>query len=262
MPKSEIDGVLSKWVTPLIKKSTVSTEYGGRLVEVGQARKATPLAVHVRVSIPLEVSASFRQTVGSIRCAGFRGDVGLEIVEGEAVAEQIYGNLRARTGGGTLSVLKFHGEQFDVHTATGHIELVDIDAEQANLRTGAGKIEGRQIEATAMHIETDSGDVTLDDINPGTLSVQSDSGNVDLSTELTHTRQAMIDSGSGDIVLRLGRLAPFLLDARSQKGEIKLKGLTADVLDQGDHMKKLQRRTGGAELIVTTETGDLTLRPL
>jgi len=82
LPRSESKGLVAKWVPPMLHKNRVAVRYDDRLVEVGKAKGAAVVAVHLSVSLPLDVAASFKQIVGSIQCSGLRGDMNLEVVEG------------------------------------------------------------------------------------------------------------------------------------------------------------------------------------
>jgi hypothetical protein len=263
LPRSEKDGLLSKWVTPLVRKSTVSVEYDGRMVEVGSAKGAAAVAVHVEVTLPLDLVATIRQTVGTIQCTGLRTSLDLQIVHGDAIVEQIFGDLRARTGGGGLHVWKHHGEVLDLQTGTGEIEVLEVNAGQLNLLSGAGMIHGGNIQAGVLRVETDTGNVELDDVKPESFEVVTASGNVELGMPLARTSNGSIESGSGDVTLRVGRLAPFDLLARTQSGAVKTQDLEVELLAQDEEGSRYRRRNGGIDLRVTTGgKGKILVRPL
>jgi hypothetical protein len=247
LPRSEKDGLLNKWVTPLVRKSTVSVEYDGRMVEVGGAKGAAAIAVHVEVTLPLDLVATIRQTVGTIQCTGLRTSLDLQIVQGDAILEQIFGDLRARTGGGGLHVWKHHGEVLDLQ----------------NLLSGAGMIHGSDIQAGVLRVESDSGNVKLDDVKPESFEVITASGNIELGMPLARTRNGSIESGDGDVTLRVGRLAPFDLLARTQSGAVKTQDLDIELLAQDEEGSRYRRRNGGIDLRVTTGgKGKVLVKPL
>ena len=62
LPRSEKDGLLSKWVTPLVRKQTVGLVYDERMVEVGGGKGAAAVTVYVDVTLPLDVDLSVRST--------------------------------------------------------------------------------------------------------------------------------------------------------------------------------------------------------
>jgi hypothetical protein len=252
LPRAERDGLYSKWVAPLVRRDSVSAEYGGSLVEIGDAKGAAALAVHVKVTLPLDRDASFKQYVGSIRCSGLRGALNLEIVEGEAAAEQIYGDLRARTGGGELRVWKYRGESFDLQTGSGRIDLTDITAERLRLTTGSGSIRGDGIKAVALAVRTASGNVALEELDPTLFEVNTGSGDVDLASLLTRTREGAIHTESGDVTLRVGSMTPFDLQACAGSGAVKTRGISLELVEEGEDGAHFRRRSGGPALRVET----------
>jgi hypothetical protein len=262
MPRSETAGLIAKWVPPLLHKKTVAVHYDDRLVQVGKAKGASAVAVHLVITLPLETRASFTQTVGTIHCSGLRADVGLEVVEGTVLAEQLYGGLQARTASGELTVLKFRGERFDLQTSSGNMELVDVEARDSMLRSASGTISGREIRADSMTVDTATGDVSLADLETGSLKLSTEAGKVDLASELQRTREASIRSSTGDVTLRVGSLAPFMLEARTEKGSFKNRGVQLEVIDEDERGASLRRGSGGAEVEVATVSGEVVVRPL
>ena len=263
LPRSERDGLYSKWVAPLMRRNSVSAEYDGRLVEVGDAKGAAAMAVHVKITLPLGLNASLKQYVGTIRCRGLRGKIDLEIVEGEAYAEQIYGDLSARTGGGELRVWKYSGDSFDLQTGSGRIDITDVRAQQLRLTTGSGAIRGSAIHAAALVVETGSGNVELEDLEPASFEVRTGSGDVDLASPLTRTSQGSIHTDSGDVTLRVGRMTPFDLRAGAGSGSVKTQGVSLKLLEEGEDGAHFRRRSGGPALSVDTgEKGKVIVREI
>lgn len=262
LPRSEVDGLLSKWVTPLVKRNSVTTQYSGRSVQVGQVKGATALAAHVKILLPMEVDASFSQIVGTVHAASLRGNFTLESLEGGARAEQIYGSLSVRTAGGSIEVSSFNGDRLDLQSGSGNMELIQVRAEQASIHSSGGLIQGREIQASTLKAETDSGNVKLDNLEPGAFEVSTRSGAVDLGTELKRTREASIRSVSGDVTLRVGKLAPFEIQADTGKGSVKSKGVKVEVDQLEKNAARFQRGRGGAALTIHTDSGEITLRSL
>jgi hypothetical protein len=252
VPRSERDGLYSKWVAPLVRRSSVSAEYDGQLVEVGDAKGAAAVVVHVKINLPLDLDASLKQYVGTIRCSGLRGSLNLEIVEGEVSAEQIYGNLRARTGSGELRIWKYRGDLFELQTGSGRIDLTDINAQRMRLTTGSGSIRGSAIQAAALVVKTGSGDVELAELEPALFEVSTASGDVDLASPLTRTREGSIRTDSGDVTLRVGRLTPFDLTAAAGSGAVKAQGVSLELLEESEDGAHFRRRSGGPSLRVDT----------
>ncbi len=261
LPRGEKSGIMAKWVTPLIHKTTVVAQYGGRSVEVGSAKGAAAVAVYLEVEVPLEIEATLRQTVGTVQAVGVRGKFTLEVVEGQIVAEQVYGTLATRTGGGDVVVRKFTGPGIDMQTASGRLELVDVRADETRVRSGSGEIGGSAITTKALHIESGTGEVRLAELDAVALDVASGSGLVDLGVRITRTRQVTVKTDTGDVVLRVSPTTPFALLAESGEGSVQHKDVAAEVLDLDKNRVQLKRGKGGADFRVTSTKGDVLVRP-
>jgi hypothetical protein len=143
------------------------------------------------------------------------------------------------------------------------MELISLDAELAELSTGSGSIRGDDLRVSDLRIDSSSGNVKLDRLDTRRIDIKSITGEVDLASELAHTESATIESDSGDVILRIGRLAPFGLRATTEKGSVKAaKGVAVDMFEDVGDAILVRRRTGGAELRVTTVSGAVQVRPL
>jgi hypothetical protein len=261
LPRSEKQGFLDKWVTPLLRKSTVATVYDGRTVEIGQGKGAAAIAVNVVVTLPLDVDVACRQLVGSLHVVGARGSFNLEAVEGEILAEQIYGKLDVRTGGGEVLVRKFSGEEFRLQTSSGNVTLIEVRADSATLLAGSGTIQGQAITSRRLDVDSGGGDVRLSEIDVEKLDVESESGTIDLAARLTRTREASIRSADGDVTLRINPTTPFELRAASATGSVKHRDLAAEIIEEEKNSVHLARGKGGAALEVSTGKGEVLIRP-
>jgi len=263
MPREETDNPISRWVGPLLKKfgnNTVATVYDGHAVELGQSKGAMGLAVHLTITVPHDVHASMRQFMGSVECDLLRGDLEIENVEGHVDLGRLYGTLKARTGGGDLSILTFKGDRATIQSASGTLEVVDVAAGELHLKTTSGTIQGHSIKTDAMNVEADSGGVELAQVDTRRFSVNTGSGDVDLDALLQRTREASIRSVSGDVTLRVGRLAPFDLAARTGSGSVKAQDGSFAVEQSQKAEATVRRGTGGAEVEVTSESGSVVLK--
>jgi hypothetical protein len=264
MPRGEKSGLFAKWVTPLVQKvqkTTVAASYGGRSVEVGPGSGALAVAVHMEVALPLDVDASVRQAVGTLQAVGVRGKFNLEVVEGEILAEQVYGRLETRTGGADVTVRNFSGQGIEMQTSSGRMAMVEVRADEARVRTGSGSVDGSGITTAALHVESATGGVRLADVDTVAFDVASGSGLVDLGLRITRTREASVRTDTGNVVLRVNPTTPFLLHAESTTGSVQHKDVAVEILEQDKRRMRLQRGQGGADLRVTSDRGDVFVRP-
>ena len=261
LPRSEKDGFMNKWVTPLVRKSTVSAVYQGRTIEIGQQKGAASIAVHLNVTLPLDVDVACRQVVGSLHAVGVRGSFVLEAVEGEILAEQIYGKLDVRTGGGEVLVRKFSGQEFRLQTASGNVTLLEVQADRATLIAGSGTIDGQAITSSNLSAESGVGAVRLTGLDAERFHVASESGPIDVAAKITRTREAKLASTGGDVTLRVNPTTPFELRAVSETGSVKHRDLAAEVVEEEKNSLHLVRGSGGgATLEVNTGKGEVLVR--
>jgi hypothetical protein len=252
-------GMISRWLTPLLRKKTVAALYAGRTVQLGQSKGAVGLAVHLSVTVPHDLRTSVRQFMGSVDCELVRGDLEIENVEGKVTTGRIYGNLSARTGGGDVSVLTAKGGLVEVQTRSGGMELVDVTADELRLHTESGRIEGRKLQADALNVDADSGAVELDELDGRQLAVATGSGDIVVGARLQRTREGSIRSGSGDVRLTVGGVAPFDLRARSDSGSVKAQGTAFEIAQSDKNTASVSRGSGGADLEVHTGSGAVVL---
>jgi hypothetical protein len=262
MPKTGVASVYSKWLAPLVKRKTVSTRYDGRAVEIGNARGATAVSVTLEVEVPMDLSLTAIQHVGTIDCQGVRGTVGLEVKQGEIQAGRVFGALRVTTEGASARIWGFNGERLDVETGSGTIELQEVRSTTLRIDSARGIVHGTKIEATDLSASTGSGSIELAGVESERMNVTSDTGDLDLATELKKAREASIRSVTGDVTMRLGTFASFQLEAMSPKGAVKGSGVNVEV-DQFEKTEAtLARGNGGPKLSVESESGQILIRPL
>ena len=261
LPRTEAQGIIAKWIKPLIQRKTVATEYSGQTVEVGKAKGAVALAVYVKITMPHDRQLAVRQLVGPVHATGLRGEVELETIVGRAVAQQIFGTLDVRTSSGEIEAWKFRGERCHLQTGSGDLIASEIDSEQTVLRTESGLIDGQEFRGAALHASTATGEVSLQTVESASVEIEGGSGAIELGSLLKKLRAASVRSDSGDVTVRLGALAPFELRAESASGSVNSRLDSAKVLEQGKHRAHVQRGTGGAKLKVESEKGSVVLKP-
>ena len=261
-PKSGVASMYSKWLAPLVKRKTVSTRYNGRAMEIGNARGATAVSVTLEVEVPMDLHLTVLQHVGTIECNNVRGNIVLELKQGELEAGRVYGALRVTTEGASARIWGFDGERLNVETGSGKIELNDIRSTNVRIDSARGAIYGNKIESKYVDASTGSGKVLLEGLEPVSMKITSDTGSVELATELKRTKKAVIRSSSGDVIVRLGTFASFRLEATSATGEVKGSGVNVTVDQFEKNTARLARGKGGAQLNVESQSGKIVIRPL
>ncbi len=262
LPKSEGKGRLSRWLGAFSRKGSVAARYDGQPVEVGSAKGAAALAVHLEVHLPYDVDVEVDQVAGAVRCERLRGVVSVSVVDGTLEAVQVNGSLAARTGRAELDVKTFRGESLTLQTGSGDISLIDVVGDSARVMTGSGAVRGQLVRVDELTVDSGSGNVDLSEVEPGTFDLKTASGTVDVAGQLRSMRHGEIHSGSGDVTIRVGHLTSFDLLARTEKGSVKFRDLALELVEEGEDGTHLRHRSGGRELKVTTDKGDVVVRAL
>lgn len=261
LPRAEADGLLAKWITPLLSRKTVATRYEDHTVEIGKSRGAVSLGVYLNVTVPHDSTVRVKHIFGPVHCTGLRGNVEIDGFVGRSIAHQVFGTLQVRTSSGDVEVWQFRGPELRVQTVSGDMQLQEVDAKQAELVTESGAIQGESITVSELTARAASGDVVLQGVESTTMNVDAGSGAVDLQTFLKRTRDLAIASASGNVTLRLGKVVPFDFVAETEKGSVKNKLPSVDVLEQTESSTRLRRGGGGPRLHVTSKGGAIVLQP-
>ncbi|NIM01211.1 MAG: DUF4097 family beta strand repeat protein [Acidobacteria bacterium] len=262
MPKTGVGSMYSRWLAPLVKRKTISTRYEGRAVEVGNARGATALQVTVKIEVPMDLSLSVIQHVGTVEASGVRGNVALQVKQGELHAGRLFGDLRVITEGASARVWSFNGDTLSVETGSGPIELLEIRSDRVRIDSARGAVNGNKIDSTHLEASTGSGKLLLEGLEPESMTISSDAGDVELATELKRTKEGTIRSATGNVTVRLGTFASFTLEANSPDGAVKGSGVNVEVDQFEKNAASLVRGNGGASLSVESQSGQILIRPL
>jgi len=261
LPRSEKGNLLSKWVTPLVKKNALQVEYGGRSVQVAGGREGLAIAVHLSIKLPIDLKSSFTQSVGSIRLAAARGDVRLHVVQGRLEVDQFFGTLVVEADAAPVEVRNFQGETLEVRTESGRVDLNEIRTAKLTVRTREGRIFGETIKAKDARIFSENGNIALSAFEPERLDIEAQTGNVELATWLERTESGTIRSGTGNVTLRLGDSAWFDLVAESKSGEVKSREIELVAVGREGATSLYKRGRGGADLEIRAAQGEVSVRP-
>lgn len=255
MPRSDAEGQYAKWIAPLLKRDKVAYPWDGRTVVVGNQRDATPLSVHLIVTVPHESKVDARQVVGPVSVHHARGSFAAESVDGGVTIEQVYGSMRARTQASPVEVRTFKGTTLEVETVSGDISIVDVRASDGKLRTAGGEIVADRVEGLKWSVESKDGDVTFQRAEATSIEVATAAGGVDVTSGLTGTKHAVLKSATGDVALRVGPGSHFDAELRSGKGEFEVKGLELKEIAREPNTLKYRQGGGGAVLLLASDQG-------
>jgi hypothetical protein len=254
MPRADAEGQYAKWIAPLLKRDKVAYPWDGRTVSLGNQRDATPLAVHVVVTVPHDSKVNARQIVGPVSVHHARGSFTTESVDGGITVEQVYGAMEARTTASPVEVRTFKGASLVIETVSGNIDIVDARAADARLRTTSGEVVADRIEGISWKVEAKLGDVRFARTEAVSLEVATTEGGIDVTSGLTGTKNAVLKSETADIALHVGTGSHFDAELRSGSGDFAVKGLELKEIAREPNVMKYRQGSGGAKLVL--ETGD------
>jgi hypothetical protein len=255
MPRADAEGQYAKWIAPLLKRDKVAYPWDGRTVSLGNQRDATPLAVHVVVTVPHESKVDAKQIVGPVSVNHARGSFVTESVDGGITIEQVYGALAARTSASPIEVRTFKGATLSIETLSGPIELIDVRAADASVRTTSGKVSADRVEGLAWKVEAKLGDVRFEHTEAVSLEVATTEGGIDVTSGLTGTKNAVLRSETADIALRVGPGSHFDAELHSGSGDFAVKGLELKEIAREPNVMRYRQGSGGAKLVLSTGDG-------
>jgi len=227
-PKAGVKGFVSRWASPVMRGGAMEVEYGGQIVAIRKDRKSTGLAVHLTVTVPVDLHTSIYQAAGAIDARYMRGDLDLETETGRIDIISSFGN-------------------FDVTTAAGDVRIASCQGDRIAIRTGSGQIDLEGTRGDLVQLESDSGLIQGVDI--------------EIALRIRNARGAQIGSDRGDITLRMSEKLSFDLTAVSKSGQAKTHGMRLDLQERDGVTENFRQGSGGLNLAVTAPQGGVTIRP-
>jgi DUF4097 and DUF4098 domain-containing protein YvlB len=252
-------GLVSRWSAALFKGGENDVEYDGEMVAIRKDRKASGLAVHLTVVVPIGSRTKVHQRAGTIQIQYVRGELELAAVAGDVEVVSSFGKLKIDTVAADVRVASFQGDELEVRTGSGLVDVEAVRIDGARLQSHTGTIRGNDLTVGEFSVENVAGEVKFVDVFPRTADVTTESGNIDLALRLKSAERATVRSETGNVVLRLGEHINFGLAAESRSGEVKTVGMELEVLEKDGRTVLLQKGKGGIDLRVAAAGGDVTV---
>ena len=263
LPRDEGKSALSRLMSRVFERRTVSTEHQGRPVTLGPSRNAEKVAVHFRVQVPHDTTVLVRQAAGSVLGARFRGKVDVDTEGGTVRLEQTFGSIAVRTRGAEVEIASFQGESLSVEAKDGIVRVTDSVPAALSVRTAAGTVEAARVQAGTLSVSTGEGDIELDAVEAASFDLQSESGEIRFGTRMKGLRRGAVRTASGDVSMHVGGVTPFAVRATVPKGAMetdRVPGLQR--IGEEGSVVLYRRGSAGAEIEIATETGEVTFRPM
>lgn len=188
---------------------------------------------------------------------------GLEVTtaSGDIEVQDGSGDITVKSASGDLEVERHLGNA-NLHTVSGEVDIEELEGDLL-VNAASGDIEA---EATAAHVELNSASGEIELVNHGVCEqadIQTVSGDMDLSLNPSADAKLTMTSASGDVTLKLPEAtqAQFELNTHAS-GDISNE-LTDDRVSGKETLGQnlaFRMGDGGAQVQLTSQTGDLRLR--
>lgn len=262
LPRDPDRSAMARWISSVLDRERLALEHGGRQVVISSSRKATRLAVHVRATVPHDASVRLRLGFGSVDAARYRGSLRTEIRGGALAAAQLFGSIAVRGGSASVEIASFQGDSVEVETGDGRVFLSDVRPSRTTIRTVGGEVRANRLQTGDLVVVTAGGEVVFEETEANRFDVRTETGTVRFATRLKGLREGAVRTGSGDIELRVGGTVPFGLTAEAPAGSVTAKRVPELRPVEGGASPRYRRGEAGAEILVATESGGVSITPL
>lgn len=257
-PRAERNG--RDWSGFALFSSSAAERYDGQRYRISTRRGAL-LFTDLEVRVPARVAAAtYRQHVGLLDAAGLAGKLSFRVVSADLRLERLSGDVDVEGTSGDTRASRISGT-WRSDFSSGDCEIERFEGASAAFHTSSGDVGARGIAAGRLTIDTSSGDADIRDADVGALETHSSSG--DLTFESTGRRLARVraESSSGNVRLELPADASFQADADQSSGEMRVRFGDGERRYRRGDLVSFRRGTGGADIRVSTSSGDLTIDP-
>jgi DUF4097 and DUF4098 domain-containing protein YvlB len=173
---------------------------------------------------------------------------------GDIRAEELAGPLEIQTGSGNIQLRDVEG-RLTIDVGSGDITVDNAVVEKARLQTGSGNISLDEVRGS-LKAHTGSGDVQISNAEDLQMDLQTGSGNVNFDGSLSDNGESRVQARSGDIELTLASDTNAQVEAQTSSGDISSEW----DLDGNNESRRGEIGSGGAELTISTSSGNITLQ--
>jgi Toastrack DUF4097 len=234
--------------------------YDGARYRVSSHR-GTLLYADVEVQVPARVAAAtFLERVGALDADGLEGKLSFRVASADLRLDRLNGDVEVTGSSGDTRASRISGT-WRSDFSSGDCEMEEFEGSSARFHTSSGDVALRGVVADRLSIETSSGDAHVRDADVRELQTGASSG--DLRFESTGTRLARVvsRSSSGDVHLALAPESSFHAEADQSSGDMRVRFADGERSYRRGDLVAFRRGTGGADIRVTTSSGDFTIDP-
>jgi hypothetical protein len=237
-----------------------SERYDGHRYRIS-ARRGTLLYADVEVQLPAHAAgATFRELVGELVADGLEGKLAFRVNSADVRLSRLRGDIDVSGSSGDTRASRISGT-WRSEFSSGDCKLEEFEESSVLFHTSSGDVDARDVVADRLSVETSSGDARIRDADVRELQSNASSG--DLSFESSGRRLVRVraNSSSGDVHLALATDASFHAEADQSSGDMRVRFDDGERRYRSGDLVSFRRGTGGADIQVTTSSGDFTIDP-
>ena len=119
----------------------------------------------------------------------------------------------------------------------------------------------RSLVAESVSVETSSGDYSFQDADIQEIQTESSSGDLAIESRGNRLARVRVETSSGDVRLSLPGDAAFRAEADQSSGDMRVGFADGQPGYRREELVSYRRGTGGADIRVSTSSGDFTIVP-
>ena len=248
------------WPRFLSFGDSTATRYDGRTYHVS-ARSGELLYADVEVRVPPRLAAAtFREMAGRLEAEGLQGKLAFRVNTADVRLTRLRGEIDLAGSSGDTRASDISGS-WRSDFSSGDCEVNRLEGASATFRTSSGDVRARSLVADRVSVETSSGDYTFQDTDVHEIQTESSSGDLTIDARGNRLERVRVESSSGDVQLTLPGDASFHAEADQSSGDMRVGFDDGQRGYRREELVSFRRGTGGADIRVSTSSGDFTIVP-
>lgn len=248
------------WPGFLVFGNSGDIRYDGRKYRVS-ARHGELLYADVEVRVPPRLAAAtFVNLAGRLEAEGLQGKLSFRVDSADLRLARLRGEVDAAGSSGDTRASEIAGS-WRSDFSSGDCEVSRLEGPSATFRTSSGDVRARSIVADRVSVQTSSGDYSFQDADVHEIQTESSSGDLAIDCRGNRLERVRVESSSGDVRLALPGDASFHAEADQSSGDMRVGFDDGRRGYRRDELVSFRRGTGGADIRVSTSSGDFTIVP-
>lgn len=248
------------WPGFLFLGSLDGTRYDGRTYHVS-ARRGELLYADVEVRVPPRLAAAtFVERAGRLDAEGLQGRLTFRVDTADLRLNRLRGDVDLAGSSGDTRASDISGS-WRSDFSSGDCEISRLEGTSAAFRTTSGDVRVRSMVADSVSVETSSGDYSFQDADIREIQTESSSGDLAIESRGNRLARVRVETSSGDVRLSLPGDAAFRAEADQSSGDMRVGFADGQPGYRRKELASYRRGTGGADIRVSTSSGDFTIVP-